>query len=176
VGDFLGILAGGLAGEAALRGVAFFGAFFAGAFLLAALAFDAAVVPVAAFFAGARLLAGVAFFAGAALALALPARTFLGAALGLAGIPAFFAGALGVLLAVEVGLVVFALVVAVLETGLAVLEAGLEATLEVGLFSLADVSTGLDLGANLTLPEGPLGRTKTPFSAPVLMAFASWVD
>jgi len=171
VGDFLGALAGGLAGEATLRGVAFFGAFFAGAFLLAVLAFDAAVVPVAAFFAGARLLAGVAFFAGAALALALPARTFLGAALGLA-----FAGALGVLLAVEAALVVFALVVAVLETGLAVLEAGLAATFEAGLFSLADVSTGLDLGANLTLPEGPLGRTKTPFSAPVLMAFASWVD
>jgi len=172
VGDFLRTLAGGLAGEETdLRAAVFFGAFFAGAFL-AALALDGAIVPVAAFFAGARLLAGVGFFAGAALALALPARTFLGAALDLTGATAFFAGALAALLVGEVALVVFALVAAVLETGLAALEAGLEA----GLFSLDDVSAALDLGANLTLPEGPLGRTKTPFSAPAVMAFASWVD
>jgi hypothetical protein len=79
------------------------------------------------FFAGARLLATVDFFAGVA-ALALPARTFLGAAgaLGLAA-TAFFAGAvLGVLLVAEAVLVVFAL------TALIVVEAGFD--LEVGLF------------------------------------------
>lgn len=69
------------------------------------------------FFAGARLL--VTFFAGVALALALPARTFLGAgALGLVA-AAFFAGGLATLL------VVFALAVVALEGGLTTLEAGL---------------------------------------------------
>jgi len=175
-GDLLPALAAGLGG-AAFAGV-FFGLAFFVTFLAAALAFDAAVVPVTAFFAGARLLATVVFFVAvffaAGAALALPARTFLGAgagALDLVAAAAFFAGGgLEALLDTETGLtvLVFAFVaVLVLERGLLDLEAGL--------FSLDDVSTGLDLGANLTLPEGPLGRTKTPFSAPVLMAFASWV-
>jgi len=155
--------------------VSFFGAaLFAGIFLAADLAFDAAVVPVTAFLAGARLLAVVVFFAGAALALALLARTFLGAAFLIAGalalveLTAFFAVVdLVALLGAGVAFVVFVLVAIAL---------GLEEGLEAGLFSLDDVSAGLTLGANLTLPEGPLGRTKTPLSAPVLMALASWVD
>jgi len=171
-GDLLPALAAGLAG-AAFAGV-FFGLAFFVAFLPAALAFVAAVVPVTAFLAGARLLGAVVFFAvvffAADAALALPARTFLGAgagALDLVVAAAFFAGGgLVAVLDAETGLA-FAL-----EAGL-VLEAGLP--LEAGLFSLDDVSTGLALGANLTLPDGPLGRTKTPFSAPVLIAFASWV-
>jgi len=171
VGDFLGTLAAGLGGAAlAFFATTFFVVvFFTGAFLLVALALDAAVVPVIAFFAGARLLAAVVFFAGAALA--LPAGTFL------------VAGALGLAVVVVVvfladeglALLVVGTVLALAAPALG-LEAGLiEGTLEAGLFSLADVSAGLDLGANLTLPEGPLGRTKTPFSAPALMAFASWV-
>ena len=99
------------------------------------------------FFAGARLLGVVVFFAGAALALALPARTFLGTgflaevALGLVEPTAFFAVVVEltafftvVVLAapLEAGaaLVVFALVAAALG-----LEAGLETgLLEAGLF------------------------------------------
>jgi len=176
VGDLLGVLAAGLEGAAFTEvffATAFFVVFFAVAFLLAALAFDAAVVPVTVFFAGARLLATVVFFAGAALA--LPARTFLGAgALDL--VAAFFTGAgLEALLVKETALAVFVLVVTALDLEAGLVEASLEAGLEAGLFSLDDVSAGLDLGANLTLPEGPLGRKKTPFSAPTLMAFASWV-
>jgi len=163
-------LAAGLG--AAFAGV-FFGLAFFVAFLPAALAFDAAVVPVTAFFTGARLLATVFLAAGAALALL--ARTFLGGgALALTAVAAFLGGGLEAVLVAETGLafalVATGLVLLVLEAGLA---AGLD--LEAGLFSFDAVSAGLDLGANLTLPEGPLGRTKTPLSAPVLMAFASWV-
>jgi len=134
--------------------------FFAGTFL----------APITVFFAGARLT--VFFFAGTALA-ALLAGTFLGAdATFFAGsLEALLAAVFGTALGLEAGLVD-------LEAGLVDLEAGLidlGAGLEAGLFSLDDASTGLDLGANLTLPESPLGRWKTPFSAPVLIAFASWV-
>jgi len=171
VGDLLGVLAAGLGGAALAEvffATAFFVVFFVVAFLLAALAFDAAVVPVTVFFAGARLLATVVFFASAALA--LPARTFLEAgALDL--VAAFFAGGLEALLVKETAL---GFVLVDLERGLVEADFKVEAGLE-GLFSLDDVSAGLDLGANLTLPEGPLGRKKTPFSAPTLMAFASWV-
>ena len=84
------------------------------------------------FFAGARLLATVAFFVGAALA--LPARTFLGAgALDL--VVVFFAGAgLEALLVVETALAVFVLVATGLDLETGLLEADLEAGLEVGLF------------------------------------------
>jgi len=142
-------------------------AFFAVVFLAAVLALDAAVVPVIAFFGGARLLAAVAFFAGTALALGLPARTFLGVAF-------LAAGALG-LVELTAFLVVVVLV-ALFDAGAAFVLFALVAAdlgLEAGLFSLDDVSAGLTLGANLTLPDGPLGRTKTPFSAPVLIALAS---
>ena len=89
------------------------------------------------FFAGARLLATVVFFAvvffATGAALALPARTFLGAgagALDLVAAVAFLAGAgLGVVLDAETGLA-FALAAGlVLEAGL-----DLEAGLGVGLF------------------------------------------
>jgi len=168
VGDFLALGTG--------LTTSFFRAFFADAFLAAAvLAFDALVVPVTAFFAGARLLATVIFFAGD-LGLGLPARTFLAAA-GFLGatldLTAFFAVVvLGVVLATILG-AGGAFGLALVVTADLSLEAGL---LGVGLFSLDEVSAGLDLGANLTLPEGPLGRTKTPFSAPAVIAFASCVD
>jgi len=81
---------------------------------------------------------------------------------------AFTAGFLAVL-----DFAVVAFVVAVLA-GRA-LAAGLVAALGAafaGLFSLdAEVSVALEVfGGNFTRPEGPLGRTKVPLSAPVAMA------
>jgi len=168
-------------------------AFFAGAFLAAVLALDVAVVPVTTFFAGARLLAVVVFFAATGLALGLPAMTFLGAAfltvvaLGFAGTCVDFLTVAAALPAEAalVGLddlVVDALVVVDLAAvgfevvDLAVVDFGLAvaAFLEAGLFSFAaEDSAGLDLGASLTLPERPLGRTNTPFSVPEVMALDS---
>jgi len=47
--------------------------------------------------------------------------------------------------------------------------------LETGLvFSLAASTRAF--GANLTLPEGPFGRTNVPFSLPVVMARFSWLE
>jgi len=149
-------------------------AFLTGAFFAAVLALDVAVVPVTAFFAGARLLAVVVFLVAAALALGLPATTFLGAGflaaagLALAGAAFLGAAALVVAFAAALGLAVEALA----ALGLAAVALALEA----GLFSLAaEDSAGLVFGASLTLPDGPLGRVNTPFSAPEVIAFESWV-
>lgn len=125
--------------------------FFAGAFALfvaAIFAFAPAVEPVTAFFAGARLDAVVVFFTGPALA--LPASVFFGGA-GFLAVGTFAAAGFFLVGPVTVFVASLALV----------FEAGLE-------FSLA--APVLTLGANLTLPEGPLGKTKTPFSAPTVIA------
>jgi len=53
------------------------------------------------------------------------------------------------------------------------LEAGFAAGLLAGAFSLA--ASLRALGASLTFPEGPFGRTKVPFSAPWVMALLSWL-
>lgn len=135
---------------AALVAVFAAGAFFAGAFLVAAaFALDAAVVPVTAFaisqqdesssasgnrtfFAGARFDAVVVFFV-AGVAFALPARTFLGAAVffvvAVVDLAADLAAGLAAALVAgfAAGLEAGFLVVVVVDLGLAtVLEGGLE--------------------------------------------------
>jgi len=126
------------------------------------------------------LLAGAAadevfFFAGAFafgatdLVLVAPVIDFLAGARFAA---VFFAGA--------AGLVVFFEVVLAFFTGLAAgLAAGFVAGLDAAFFAGADGLVGfafsfaesevLFLGASLTLPEGPFGRTNVPFSAPYAM-------
>lgn len=91
-----------------------------------------------------------------------------------------FLRALGFLAVVVTGLTVFTFVVVVRALGLGVvravplatdfLEVALEESLlEAGIvFSLA-VSEGV-FGASLTLPEGPLGRRKIPFTLPEVIA------
>jgi len=159
---------------------------FAGAFLAAVLAFVVDEVPVTDFLAVPRL-EGAVVFLGVVVVLAfvlatvfLTAGFFTVVAFGFS-VSAFFTGAF--LVVEDLGLAVAALVVRALDTGLvAGLVAGfvvadliLVPDLEVGLFSLVAASVDLDLGASLTLPEGPLGRTKIPFSSPEVMALDNWV-
>jgi len=101
----------------------------------------AGLLPVIAFFAAPRLDGTVAFFA--VVDFTLLAKTFLGA-----GAVFFAAGAAAFL--VGAGL-------------MAVLEGGLE-------FSFEPDVNGFAFGASLTLPDGPLGSTKIPFSVPLVMA------
>jgi len=155
---------------------------FAGAFLAAVLAFVVDEVPVTDFLAVPRLEGAVVFF-GVVVALGFGLATvfltvgFFTVVAFDFSVSAFFAGAF--LVVEDLGLVAAALVVRALDTGLAaglvVADLGLVADLEVGLFSLVAASVDLDLGASLTLPEGPLGRTKIPFSSPVVMALDNWV-
>jgi len=127
-----------------------FVSFFAVAFFVAAVfAFAAELEPVKAFFAGARLDAAVVFLVGAA-AFALPASVFLGAA-----------GFLAVVALVATGFFLVGAAAAFVAGLVAILEAGLEFSLEAPTFAL---------GVSLTLPEGPLGKAKIPFSAPVVIA------
>lgn len=166
-------------------------AFFAGAFLAAARAFVVAEVPVTDFLAAPRLDGAVVFFVvvavfGFGLAIVFFATGFFTVeALGFS-VSAFFGAAF--LVVEDLGLVAAAFVVLAFDVGLtagliAVLVAalvvvedlGLVADLEVGLFSLVAASVDLDLRANLTLPEGPFGRTKIPFSSPDVMALDNWV-
>jgi len=134
--------------------------FFAATFFLAAVfAFVVDVVPVTDFLAVPRFAAVVDFFVDGA-DLGFPAKVFLVVAAG------FFVVAVG-FVAVFVDLTGFAagrvvpvgffpdLVAVVLDTGLE--------------FSF-DATAGLFLGASLTFPEGPLGRWKSPDSAPVVIA------
>jgi len=122
------------------------GTFFAGAFLAA----------VAGFAAGLADLAVAAFFGAAAVR----PLDFAVVALAAAG---FFA---------VIGLALAALVVvALVAFGLA----AVFVTLAAGLFSFAaEVSVALvALGGSFTRPEGPLGSTKVPFSAPTAIALLS---
>jgi len=157
----------------------------AGFFATAVFALVVELVPVTAFLAVPRFDGAAVFLAGT---LFLPARVFLGAAealsfeVGVSAVEAFATGFLVaafavppdvVFLVAEAFGVVALVVVALVErelVGALTLDAGLA-----GLFSLeAEVSTGLAaLGGSLTLPEGPFGRTKVPFSAPVAMALAN---
>jgi len=134
-------------------------------FFAAAFAFVVDVAPVTDFLAVPRFAALVDFFVDGA-DLAFPARVFLVVAAGLlivvdfapvlVDLTDFVAGLLTVLVLPAAGFFPD-LVVVVLETGL---EFSLEASFAAGLF----------LGASLTFPEGPLGRWKSPDSAPVVMA------
>lgn len=89
----------------------------------------------------------------------------------------FFAVLVALVLAAVLDLVATDLVVACLPVVvLGVDLAVADLTFVVGLFSLvAEVSTALVFGASLTRPEGPLGRTNTPFSLPDVSALASRV-
>jgi len=173
--------------------VAFAAGFFAVVFLVAAaFALAGALVPVTAFFAvlrfdaevvfltGAGFLPAVVFFAGTAFALVEAAdfvaedlaavweAGFLAAAALTTGtVFAFTAGFLAVLDFAVVAFVVAVLAGRALVAALTALGAAFA-----GLFSLeAEVSVVLEaLGGNFTRPEGPLGRTKVPLSAPVAMA------
>jgi len=168
-----GVLAAFIA--AALFTVAFFGfdspvtAFLAGAFftVLAFLAGFFAVVlvfPVVVldFFAADVYFLGVVVLAGVLDGVALVAFGFAAAAGALAGFSVV------VVVAVAVGflVVVVFLVVVLLALAAGFLLGGL-------VFSLA--ASLCPLPASLTLPEGPFGRTKTPFSAPWAMALLSWL-
>jgi len=161
-------------------------ALFVGAFLAAVLALEVGEVPVTDLFEAPRLVGVVVFLVAvvAALGFALVTLatglvTFLaGAFFTVEGFgfsaSAFFGGALlvvadlGLVAVDDLGLVV-ALVVLSFDTDL-VAALGFETVFDVGLFSLAAASVGLDLGANLTLRENPLGRTKMLFSSPEAMA------
>jgi len=132
------------------------GFFVVAAFFVAAFADDfAADVPVTDFF---TLDAVEVFFVGAlvALALGLPARTFLGAV-------AFAVAALG-LVTVLVTLFEEGFV-AVFEVGFVTLATDFEAGLE---FSF--VASALALGASLIFPDAPFGMTKVSESTPRLIA------
>lgn len=170
-------------------------AFFAGAFLAEALAFVVDEVPVTDLFAAPRLDGAVVFLVVVVVAFDLGLEvgfdtvflgtTFFVVVLGFSA-SAFFEVAFEVVFLVvdDLGLVA-ALVVFAFDTGLvavlvvvAVLDRVVDlevVDLEVGLFSLLATSVDLDLGANLIRPEGPLGRTKRPFSSPVAMALDNWV-
>jgi len=175
-----------------VEAVAFAAGFLAVGFLAAtALALAGALAPVTAFFAAPRFDEGVVFFTGADF---LPATVFFGAGAAFALVAAdfvaeFFAAAAGFLVVTDLPVVVafafvagFLAVVALAVAAFVVaalvaifagrdLVAGLGAAFA-GLFSLeAEVSVTLAaLGGSFTRPEGPLGRTKVPFSAPVVMA------
>lgn len=170
------------------------------AFFAEALAVVFVVLPVAAFLAGVRL---EVVFLVVAVAFGLPASVFFGEVFVAVLVEVFFAGAaffvvaaalgVAVFLVVVVGLLVlvvafalvaddfaetFALVVLAFAVffSVVVLGFGLVAVfLAAGLFSFASASAALALGASLTRPEGPFGRTKTPFSLPVLSALANCV-
>jgi len=172
-------------------------AFFAGAFLAEALAFVVDEVPVTDLFAAPRLDGAVVFLVVVVVVVAFDlglevgfdtvflGTTFFVVVLGFSA-SAFFEVAFEVVFLVvdDLGLVA-ALVVFAFDTGLvavlvvvAVLDRVVDlevVDLEVGLFSLLATSVDLDLGANLIRPEGPLGRTKRPFSSPVAMALDNWV-
>jgi len=144
------------------------------ALVAATLAFGLAVLVELVAFLGAGRLAVAVFLAGALVAivfLAVVPVVFLTGALALAlvDVAVFLAGALEA--AVDrAGALALAFVVVFFATGFA---AGLVSFLTVltGLFSLvALASSALPLGANLTFPEGPLGRVKTFFSSPLMMA------
>jgi len=170
------------------------------AFFAAGFAFAGAAFPVTAFLAESRLLDAVVFLAAAGFR---PAGAFLisaflaGAALALvvvdfaAGVDlvvaaldagAFFAGVTFVVDFVvdfvEVGFFATTGFFAVTLAALAGAALGLATALGAfgsGLFSLVARGSGAReaLGGSLTRPEGPLGRTNTPFSAPVVMALLS---
>jgi len=156
--------------------------------VLAVAAFLALVAPVTVVLAGAFLvvdfLAGDAFFAGARLAVVPEDFAFFAAeayflvvgadlvvvrVLGAAAAVAFDLAAGRAAGAFLAGEGFAALAGAVVDF----LEAGLAAGLLAGAFSLA--ASLRDLGASLTLPEGPFGRMKVPFSAPWVMALLSWL-
>jgi len=162
---------------------------FVGAFLAAVLALEVDEVPVTDLLEAARLEGAVVFLVAVVVALGFALVTglvvfltgafFAVEALGFSA-STFFGGALlvvadlGLVAVDDLGLVVVALVVVVAFVVLA-FDTGLVADLgfvaaRVGLFSLAAVSVDLDLGANLTRPENPLGRTKMPFTSPEAMA------
>lgn len=170
---FQDLFAGFFLGEALVAGLA--GVLLVGAFLAADLAFAGALVPVAVFFATPRLDAVVVFFAE--VGFALPARVFFGAAAFLVAAAAGFARLAVVDFFVITGFAAGALdlaAVAFVVPDLVALAAGL--AFVAGLFSFAaEVSADLALGASFTRPEGPFGRTKTPFSVPDPSAFESCV-
>lgn len=119
------------------------------------------------FFAAPRMDRIVAFFVVVVGFFALPAKTFLGAAAVFLA-ATFAAGAAAFL--VLAGLV---------------LEGGLEfcMIIEICMGHVNDIHlhtsfepdvNGFVLGASLTLPDGPLGSTKIPASAPLVMARFNW--
>jgi len=155
------------------------------AFVVVVLGFAAAFFgfdsPVTAFLAGAffavlAFLAG--FFAAAAAVLAFPVVVF-----DFLATDVYFLGpavvAVVVVLGLEVALVIFGLAAGTgfLVTAVflvVVLLALVAGFLLAGLvFSLA--ASLCPFPASLTLPEGPFGRTKTPLSAPCVMALLSWL-
>jgi len=170
----------------------------------AALALDVllAVLPVTAFLAPPRLVLDLVFFSGATF---FPAYVFFGAGSVFFAVDALTAGFAGLEGAAGFLTVLAedALVVEVFEDGaLRVVEdlvvvvdfpvevfdfdpgfvAGFEAALvggfevfEVGLFSFASSEVLRVFGAIFTRPDGPLGRWKTPFSAPTAIALLSCV-
>jgi len=182
-----------------VAGVALEAAFLAGAlaFEAAAFAFAGAVVPVTAFLAAPRLEAAVVFFAAGAVF--LPATTFLGAALALVAVGLatglalaavlaaadFLATAVVLLVPVDLAEADVAVVrglgavfLGIVALALAVLAAlGFAATfgLGAGLFSFAAEVSLAVFGGSFTRPEGPLGKTNVPFSAPEAIALLSWV-
>jgi len=161
---------------------------------------DAVFFAGEAFFAGAAFLAGAALgLAGAALGLAGAALGLAGAALGLAGaafaalallaatvravpvvlgagffvVPVLAAVLVAVVRGLGAGFFALAVLVAVALAGFALAGA---LAFDAGLFSLvAEVSLLPPLGESFTRPEGPLGRTNVPFSAPLAIALLSWV-
>jgi len=136
-------------------------------------------LPVLAFFVDA-LFAVEDFFVRAAFDvmafLAVTPGAFLAGALSL-GLDAWVEAAFLVVdltavvaLAGTLALVRAVVVVAFLSVGLATGLVSFLARLT-GLFSFVWLaSSAFPLGANFTLPEGPLGRVKTPFSSPLMMA------
>jgi len=190
--------------DVGLAAAAFFAGAFVVLVLAAVFAFAAGVFPITAFFAESRREVAVAFFAVVALDLLAAGFTaFLVVAFGLelaalvevaldfvAVVALVNFEAAGFLTAgfAAAGLLVFLVVrvVDLLAMGLAALDAvdlafvaaaGL-ATLEAGLFSLASDASALVafLAGSLTRPEGPLGNTRVPLSAPVAIALLSWVS
>jgi len=130
---------------------------------------------------------GAAFGLGAAalvelvlafvVAVDFEAGVFAGATFGVAGfleIVALLTARVVDLVAAGLAALVVFVVALELGVGLVALEAGFAA----GLFSLAsDASVfAAFLGGNLTRPEGPLGKTRVPLSAPVAIALLSWVS
>jgi len=160
------------------------------------------VVPVTAFLALPRPLLDLAFFSVATF---LPAYVFFGAASVFFVVDGLTAGFAGLVVAVgfltvlaEDGLVAEVLedgalrlvedLVAVVDLPVEVFDfdpgfvAGFEAVLvvggfdfEVGLFSFASSLALGTFGASFTRPDGPLGRWKTPFSEPTVIALLSCV-
>jgi len=146
------------------------------AFALGLAAFEVLVV----FFEVARFAVEV-FLAVEALEVlaffAVVAAGFLTGALALvlvaAVVVAFLAGALAAGAALAVVALALGLALAVVVFLAEAFAAGLLSflTVLIGLFSLVLLASSvLPLAANLTLPDGPLGRVKTPFSSPLMIA------